>query len=563
MRNSPASAANFFKEDYCMRKASALVVLLLAVGLMGWAAGTTESNTKSAPAAPAAAATVAKGEAITYEGKVTGCLPLVDKPITLTYWVPFKEDTAKIMSSFAEIEMFKVMAKKTGITLKFIHPPLKQEAENFKLMVASRDYPDIVELTYQKADLYPGGPDQAIKDGVFLRLNELVDQYAPNYKAIMKFSPAMERSLKTDTGNLFAFQMIEKVVQPAYGGPAVRQDWLDDLGIATPQTMDDWYLMLKAFKEKKGATAPLLMEKNAGADGYFAFISAYGVIADFYRDETVAKYGPVEEGFRQYLATMNKWYVEGLIDRDFLSWDGQTGANTLKKFSTGQAGAIETGFYSFGRYEITSTDPKLKLVGVPYPALKKGDVVKMRQYNEHVRGDPTFVTKASKYPVEAVKLLDYNYSDQGTLYCNYGVEGQSYTMVNGKPQYTDFVKNNPAFPGSIVTTIACRHEGPFIRDYARTYFSYKQNALDAMNLIWNGDQSGMMPKTLALTAEEGTRLSTIMSDIKTYVWEMMPKFIMGVEPMGKFDAFVAQIKKMGIDDAIRIKQASLTRYFKR
>ena len=544
-----------------MRKASILLVALLTVGLMGWAGGSTESG-KKAPA-QTTTATAAKAEPITYEGKVTGYLPLVDKPITLTYWCPFKEDTAKIMSSFAEIEMFKVMAQKTGITLKFIHPPLKQEAENFKLMVASRDYPDVVELTYQKADLYPGGPDQAIKDGVFLRLNELVDQYAPNYKAIMKFSPTMERSLKTDTGNLFAFQMIEKVVQPAYGGPAVRQDWLNDLGIATPTTMDDWYAMLKAFKEKKGATAPLLIEKNAGADGYYAFISAYGVIADFFRDETVAKYGPVEEGFRQYLATMNKWYAEGLIDHDFLSWDGQTGANTLKKFSTGQAGAIETGFYSFGRYELTTTDPKFKLVGVPYPVAKKGDVVKMRQYNEQVRGDPTFVTKASKYPVEAVKLLDYNYSDQGTMYCNYGVEGQSYTMVDGKPQYTDFVKNNPKFPGSVVTTIACRHEGPFIRDYARTFFSYKQNALDAMNLIWNGDQSGMMPKTLALTAEEGTRLNTIMSDIKTYVWEMMPKFIMGVEPMGKYDAFVAQIRKMGIDEAIRIKQASLTRYYKR
>lgn len=541
-----------------MRKASILFVVLLTVGLMGWAKGSTESGSKAATPA-----VQAKGEAITYEGKVTGTLPLVDKPITLTYWVPFNADTAKIMSSFAEIEMFKVLAQKTGITIKFIHPPLKQEAENFKLMVASRDYPDIVELTYQKAELYPGGPDQAIKDGVFLRLNELVDQHAPNYKAIMKFSPTMERSLKTDTGNLFAFQMIEKVVQPTYGGPAVRQDWLDDLGIATPQTMDDWYAMLKAFKEKKGATAPMLLEKNAGADGYMGWISAYGVIADFYRDETTAKYGPVEEGFRQYLATFSKWYAEGLIDRDFLSWDGTTGANTVKKFISGQAGAIETGFYSFNKYEAAATDPNFRMVGVPYPSLKKGDVVKMRQYNEHVRGDPTFVTKASKYPVEAVKLLDYNYSDQGTLYNNFGVEGQSYTMVDGKPQYTDFVKNNPKFPGSVVTTIACRHEGPFIRDYARTYFSYRQNALDAMNLIWKGDQSGMMPKTLALTAEEGTRLSTIMSDIKTYVWEMMPKFIMGVEPMGKYDAFVAQIRKMGVDEAIRIKQASLTRYYKR
>jgi putative aldouronate transport system substrate-binding protein len=530
--------------------------MLISTGMMCWASGS------QAPEEAGGTGAVKK-TALTYEGQPSGSLPIVTAPLTLKYWVPNQTDAAKIMDDFSGNPMFQALMKMTGITLQFIHPPLKQEQEAFKLMLASGDLPDIVELTYLKADLYPGGPDQAIKDGVFIRLNELVDTYAPNYKKIMKFKPDIEKSLKTDEGNLYAFQMIEKVVQPSYGGPAVRVDWLDDLGIKVPETMDDWYLMLKAFKEKKGASAPMLMEKKGGAGGYYSFISAYGVIADFCRKGQTVMYGPIEPGFRDYLATMHRWYTEGLIDKDFVSHDGYTGPNTLNKIATGQSGAWECGFYHFNTIEKVMEGTSFRLSAVPYPSRTKGQVVTMRQYNENVRGDPTFITSANKHPVESVKLLDFNYSDQGTLLCNYGIEGVDWVMENGKPKYTYAAMNHPSFPaGSIVTSVFCRHEGPFIRDYARTYISYKPNALQAME-IWEGDQSGMIPKTLTLTSEDGPRFYAIMSDIQTYVTEMIPKFIMGIEPIEKFDQFTAQLKKMGIEEAIGIEQAALTRYFKR
>ena len=51
-------------------------------------------------------------------------------------------------------------------------------------------------------------------------------------------------------------------------------------------------------------------------------ISAYGVINDFYQDNGTVKFGAVEPGFKDYVATMNEWYSEGLIDSQFVSYDG-------------------------------------------------------------------------------------------------------------------------------------------------------------------------------------------------------------------------------------------------
>ena len=41
---------------------------------------------------------------------------------------------------------------------------------------------------------------------------------------------------------------------------------------------------------------------------------------------------------------------------------------------------------------------------------------------------------------------------------------------------------------------------------------------------------------------------------------MFTKFIIGKEPLDKFDEYVETIKKYGIDDVIAVKQAQYDRY---
>ena len=55
-------------------------------------------------------------------------------------------------------------------------------------------------------------------------------------------------------------------------------------------------------------------------------------------------------------------------------------------------------------------------------------------------------------------------------------------------------------------------------------------------------------------------MASIMNDIGTYQEEMMLKFIMGVESLDKFDEYIQEIKRMGIDRAIEINQSALNRY---
>ena len=87
-------------------------------------------------------------------------------------------------------------------------------------------------------------------------------------------------------------------------------DWLDQLGMKIPETMDDWYQMLNKFKQMGVASPLTLTPSDFGCD---LFVGAYGVIMDSYIEDGTVKYGPIQPQYKEFLTTMKKWYDEMCI----------------------------------------------------------------------------------------------------------------------------------------------------------------------------------------------------------------------------------------------------------
>ena len=56
-----------------------------------------------------------------------------------------------------------------------------------------------------------------------------------------------------------------------------------------------------------------------------------------------------------------------------------------------------------------------------------------------------------------------------------------------------------------------------------------------------------------LTTEETDIKANLMADIETYTDEMFLKFIMGIEPLSEYDAYVEKVKGMGIDEVVKVR----------
>ncbi|RCX19482.1 putative aldouronate transport system substrate-binding protein [Anaerobacterium chartisolvens] len=510
-------------------------------------------------------------------------LPIVEEPITLKVWMPYilqsRVKSNSIMKSNIELE------KRTGIKIQWIEPPAGQAAEAYNLMIASRDLPDLIEdiNAAQSNDYsYPGGYDKAIDDGVILKLNDLIDKYAPNYKKIINSDPITKKLTITDKGNIYGIAQINadisdinRPIIPRAANPGnglvIRRDWLDDLGLEIPVTLDDWYTVLKAFKEKKGAVAPLLINKT-GAGLNSQFLTAFGTAytnrkgQEFYQENGKVKFGPIEPGYKKYLTFMNKWYEEGLIDKFFMVRDADLDTFSAKYMPAGKAGATNLGFGWVGDYyskvSKTAQDPDFYLQPVNPPVSGTGEQVHFR-YTTWSVGGFTAITTSCKYPEAAIKWLDYVYSKEGILMTNWGIEGTSYNMREGKPVIVERILNDPE--PAWAWMLETRFNGlstPGVADEQWMNSLLSEAQLESRKYWGQTDNSWNMPP-LYRTYEEEAVYTSGMSDIIAYVDDMTVKFIMGSESVSNYDAFVSEIKNMGIDQIIKIQQNALDRYNKR
>ncbi|MDF2924669.1 MAG: transporter substrate-binding protein [Paenibacillaceae bacterium] len=523
------------------------------------AAGCSNANTEGAEptgassAAPSAAAVSASPQA-------QAAYPLkTDKQ--LTYWA--ENNTTK--PTMGDAPFFQEYQKQTGVPLKFISPPAGQTKETLNVLLASGDLPDMIEYDWFN---YPGGPEKAIADGYILKLNDLIDKYAPNLKKYLQEHPEVDKMVKTDNGSYYVFPFLrgDPSLQ-VFRGPIIRQDWLNELGLAIPETMDDWYNVLKAFKEKKGAAAPLSIQ---GLNNLYSgeFVGAYNAHRNFFQQDGKVVYGPLQPGYKDFLTTFHKWYAEGLIDKDV----GTTDSKALDaNITSGASGATigNTGG-GMGKWApiLKEKDAKAKLAPAPYPVLKKGDTPILGQkgfaYSSY---NNVAITAKSKNVELAVRMLDWGYSEEGHMFHNFGQEGVTYKLESGQPKYTDLLMNNPdklAPSQAMSLHIRANTSGPFVQDkrYIDQYLALPEQK-EAI-VLWaktNVDQYQL--PLITPTPEEASEFAKIMNDVNTLVEEMTLKIILGTESVDSYEPYVEKIKKLKIDRATEIQQAALDRYNKR
>lgn len=150
---------------------------------------------------------------------------------------------------------------------------------------------------------------------------------------------------------------------------------------------------------------------------------------------------------------------------------------------------------------------------------------------------------------------------------NFGIEGESYTMVDGEPKYTENITNSPkglSMAQALGMYVRSCAEGPFVQDerYIEQYYPTDQQreALDIWSI--NETEKRQMP-LVTLTADEQTEYSNIMTDFETFKSENIIAFIIGTRPINEFDKFVQECKSRNLDRAVEIYQTAYERYMNR
>ena len=487
--------------------------------------------------------------------------PVSDGSTTLTYWYAYPPFVPNFLDDVSNKEIYQAINKAVGV--KVVGYSLVNANEQFQLMVASGDYTDII---YSFGSNYSGSIEGAVEDEIITNLAPYLEEYAPDYTNYILTDEEVNLAVHTDAGYVPAFASIGNENVSVNGGQIIRTDFLDAVGKDMPTTYDELEDVLTAFKDELNIPSPYW----SNPAGYVVEMTAgYGVYPGFYVEDGQVKYGFYEKGYFDYLTMMNRWYENGLLYADFAAQQNQLQFPDSSLVTNNQVGVWFNSLNEMTSYTPeTATDPNFAITGMPILTKEKGETTHFCTAFSRVSvNSGNFISTNCKDLELAMAWCNYWYTDKGTLLANYGIEGESYEMVDGKPQFTDLVTNNPDMAFDIAISVYCEFNGGgYYVLNEKTDSNYTEVQLQARkNWLENSDGANVYPSYAALNAEESAVYGAKIGDVDTYVEEMTLKYITGAEPLTdeSFQTYQATLDGFGMQDCIRVYQSAYDRYLAR
>lgn len=490
--------------------------------------------------------------------KGTSSNKVSNKPIELSFFMVDGDGAFD-----EEWQVFKKAEEITNVKLKgYSSKSTTDDNQAFNLMMASGKVADVVRK-YGRNEI-----NKYAQKGAFIPLNNLIDQYAPNIKAFLDKNLEIKKFVTSDDGNIYFIPYIRDAEKmKASTGWFIRTDWLVKLGVNSPQTVDELYTVLKAFKEndpngngQKDEIPYFSREAKPGFENSIScLLPLWDAHKEWYLDGDTIKYGPMQPEYKEAYKTIAKWYKEGLIDKEIYTRGGKARDELL---NGNLGGLTHDWFGSTADYntKLKTSIPEFQFMPIAPMTNTKGKKVTYFG-RDNVDDVGCAIATSNKHQVETIKYLDFWFSKEGRRLANFGVEGKQYNMVDGKPIFNDSVLKGEKSAVNILQSIGAQRVFSYQQD-----FDYEAQWLNPIALkgmkeyVDNKYIIDQMPK-LNLTVEEEQKMVSLMKNIDTYRMEKAQKWALGGENVEEsFENSLQQFKNLNIDQAIEIYQNAYKRY---
>lgn len=209
-----------------------------------------------------------------------------------------------------------------------------------------------------------------------------------------------------------------------------------------------------------------------------------------------------------------------------------------------------------------------QIAAVAWPVEKEGEF-KPQTYgklpnNSGIDGQGGFsVTTASSDIPLLCAILNEFYTEDGYDFCNWGTEGETYTLKDdGTYAFTELITNDEYSLGAnIMMTYYFFKDGPFQYDNDRYLASYSDMQLEACEKWTTG---GVNAALSTMTTDQTYAYFTAQSDISTVYQEYTVKFIVGDKDIdADWQEFQDQLSSCGLDDFMELGQLGVDQYEER
>jgi ABC-type glycerol-3-phosphate transport system substrate-binding protein len=315
--------------------------------------------------------------------------------------------------------------EKFNIKIKIITSPYETWIEKYNIYVTSGDIPDLSVTT---------GPGTAsfndwAAQGIYMDLLDLYNQHCPNIQKYL--SDDIVEAHKMEGGKLYG------IPKPSLSDTtyAIRADWLRNLNLEMPKTLDELYVILKAFKDNdpdqnnKDDTYGLCAEDTLSTIDFI--FRAFGCSVPPNRAENWIPDGNgkltsaiLAPGMKDAIVYLNKLFQEGILDQEWMLTKSQAWQD---KIFTGKVGFMAASYQqmiNFTEAKIKANDPACELQVVDGVTGPTGLNVRPMQKGFYMVSS---ISKDVTRPEKILEFIDFLMTDEGDIMIQNGLEGLTYT----------------------------------------------------------------------------------------------------------------------------------------
>ncbi|WP_270493679.1 extracellular solute-binding protein [Eisenbergiella porci] len=508
--------------------------------------------------------------------------------VTLTIGV----QTNPLVEDYETNYFTKIIEEQNDVNLEFIQFPADANDMKSKLsmMVSSNSkLPDVLCLSGLDDTLvYEYGSNGVIRP---------VEEYLDNTEATPYFNKIeketrdyMFTSTKSPDGHIYGIASYDP--WPWNEGSYrmwINENWLENLGLKMPETTDEFYSVLKAFVagDPNGNGINDEIGLVGAKDGWATNIIPF-VMNAFVQTNPDKNYLYVENGrvkaaysqdeWKQGLEFLHKLLEEGLISPLSFTQD-QSQLKALVQQKGGMAGVVAAGSYSTFAAGTALEFDEMQLM----EPLKGPNGIQRAAYNPTVPYKVWFVTKDCANVDKAVQVGDWFYNEDASMISIFGEKGVEWdddpegcalwSNVSGGTVETSFYKKNMDFWGNL--------QNKNWADVNPKYRSEEKMLGEGYSLISEMEEGATLTiapdftarfnetykpcfpeeyiSTLPYTHDESEKIGVVSADIINFVNEMNAAFIMGTRSLDEWDAYLAELEAMGLNDYLQVVQVAFER----
>lgn len=489
-----------------------------------------------------------------------GELPIVSTPISVTA----TGSRSALSVPYDQMELTQQWAKDTNIQVVWNMLTEDVYGEKKNLLLASGDLPDILWNTgLSDAEVATYSANHTL-----VPLDDLFEGNCPNITALLDSRPDIRSAITSEDGHIYTLPSVEELGLVQFPNFLyINTDWLKDVGMEMPTTIDELHDALTAFKEKDpsgtGRPIPLSFEPGSFCANPWDIITAYSGQPDNNDHRVVidrkAVFTATTDAWKEGVKQLAAWYAEGLIDTESFSQDdtaylakGKAEKESLGAFYWWEATEF-VGSDREGHYELCPV-----LAGVD--GVKRASV----SNNQEIARGAFAMTRTCQYQAAVMRWVDRMYDPVMSAQNDWGPigvtleydENHMLAQIPAKEGESAGERRQKVAPGGPKAITAKDFETVVLPEPRA---ALRQQQVTEVYQPWAANDA--FPPVVFTNAELDD-LSLIESDVASLVKQSFAQWVVNGGIDSGWEAYLDDLRSSGLERLMEIYQAALDRYYK-